>query len=48
MVVLYPNQVAILRLLCNCFGEQKVSLTIGIPSAFVENDLAGVVMKEGP
>ena len=48
MVVVDPDQIVILHIFCDLFREQTVGLLVGIPSGFVEGDLTGVVVEEGP
>jgi hypothetical protein len=48
MVVVDPNQIVILHILCNLLCEQTVGFLVGIPGGLVEGDLTGVVMEEGP
>ena len=48
VIVVNPNEVPILYLTGNCLGEKAVGFLVGIPSRFVEGDLARVVVKERP
>ena len=48
MVIVYPDQIIVLDVLCDFFCEQTVGLAIGIPCGLVEGNLTGVVVEEGP
>lgn len=48
MVIVYPNQIIVLDVLCDFFCEQTVGLAVGVPGRLVESNLTGVVVEEGP
>lgn len=48
MVVVNPNQVAILHFLRDSLCKKTVGFLVGFPGGLVEGDLAGVVMEQGP
>lgn len=48
MVIVYPDQIIVLDVLCDFFCEKAVGLTVGIPCRLVEGYLTGVVVEEGP
>jgi len=48
MVVVNPDQIVILYVLCDLLCEQTVGFLVGIPGGLVEGDLTGVVVEEGP
>jgi hypothetical protein len=48
MVVVDPNQIVVLHVLCDLLCEQTVGFLVGIPGGLVEGDLTRVVMEEGP
>jgi hypothetical protein len=48
MVVVDPDQIVILHVLCDLLCEQTVGFLVGIPGGLVEGDLTGVVVEEGP
>lgn len=48
MVVVDPDQIVVLYVLCDFLCEQTVGFLVGFPCGFVEGDLTGVVMEEGP
>lgn len=45
MVIVNPDQIAILDILGDCLGEDHVDLGVGLPRAFIEGDLTRVVVK---
>jgi hypothetical protein len=48
VVVVHPDQIAILYVLHDCLGEEAVYLSVGGPGRLVEGDLTGVVVEERP
>lgn len=48
VVIVDPNEVAILDILDHLLGEQTVDLLVGFPGGLVKCDLAGVVMEKRP
>lgn len=48
MVIVYPDQIIVLDILCDFFCEQAVGLAVGIPCRLVEGNLTGVVVEERP
>lgn len=48
VVVVDPNQVAILNIVHNGFGKQAVDFAVGAPCTLVECDFTGVVVEEWP
>ena len=48
MVVVDPDQIVVLYVLCDLLCEQAVGLLVGIPCGLVEGDLTRVVVEEGP
>ena len=48
MVVVDPDQIVVLYILCDLLCEQTVGFLVGIPCGLVEGDLTGVVVEEGP
>jgi len=48
MVVVYPDQIVILQCLCDSFSEQLIRISVRYPRAFVEANLARMVMEQGP
>lgn len=48
MVVVDPDQIVVLYILCDLLCKQTVGLLVGIPCGLVEGDLTGVVVEEGP
>lgn len=43
-----PDHVAILYVLDDSLGKEAVDLLVGAPCVFIEGDLTGVVVEEGP
>lgn len=48
MVVVDPNQIVVLHVLCDLLCEQAVGFLVGIPCGLVEGDLTRVIVEEGP
>jgi hypothetical protein len=48
MVVVHPDEIVVLNILCNLLGEQAVGFAVGVPGRFVKGDLTGVVVEKGP
>lgn len=48
MVIVDPDQIAILNILDDGLGEEAVDLLVCGPSRLVEGNLTGVIMEEGP
>ena len=48
MVVVYPDQIAVLHCLCDAFSEQLIRISVRYPRVFVEANLARMVMEQGP
>lgn len=48
VVVVHPDEVAILHVLGHLLGEEAVDVAVRGPRGLVERDLAGVVVEEGP
>jgi hypothetical protein len=48
MIVVHPNGVTILEVLCNNLSEYLIGGCVCIPGVFVEGDLAWVIVEEWP
>ena len=48
VVIVHPDHVVVLYVLCDGLCEQAVGLGVGVPSGLVEGNLTGVVMEERP
>lgn len=48
VVVVDPHEVVVLDVRGDCLGEQAIGFGVRIPSRFVECDLTGMVVEEGP
>lgn len=48
MVIVDPDQIAILDIFDDGLGEKAVDLLVCGPSRLVEGNLTGVIMEEGP
>jgi cobalamin biosynthesis Co2+ chelatase CbiK len=48
VIILYPDEITILKDLVNGFSEKFVDLLIGLPPLFIERDFTRVVMEQGP
>jgi hypothetical protein len=48
VIVVNPDQVAVLHILDNGLGEQPVDFSVRAPRRLVEGDLARVIMEQGP
>ena len=48
VVVVHPDHVVVLYVLCDGLCEQAVCLGVGVPSGLVEGNLTGVVVEERP
>lgn len=48
VIIMHPDQVAILNFLRNRFGEKTVGLLVCFPGGLVKGNLTGMVMEEGP
>lgn len=48
MVIVDPDEVVVLHLLCNFLGEDSVRVTVGNPGLFIEGNLARMVVEERP
>jgi len=48
MVVVNPDQIVVLYILCDLLCEQTIGFLVGIPGRLVEGDLTRVVVEEGP
>ena len=48
VVVVDPDEIAILDILDDCLGEKMVDFLVCGPRGLVERDLTGMVVKEGP
>ena len=48
VVILYPDEITILKDFVNGFSEKFVDLLIGLPPLFIERDFTRVVMEQGP
>lgn len=48
VVVVDPDEVAILNVLDDGLGEEMVYFLVGCPCGFIKGDFAGVVVEEGP
>jgi len=48
MVVVDPDQIVVLYVLCDLLCEKAVGLLVGIPCGLVKGDLTGVVVEERP
>jgi hypothetical protein len=48
MIVVNPDEVTILNIFDNCFGEKSVDLLICGPGGLVECDFTRVVMEKRP
>ena len=48
MVVVYPNQVAILNVLSNGLREHAIRQFIGLPGFVIEGDLTRMVVEQRP
>jgi hypothetical protein len=48
MIIVDPDQIPILNILCHGLRKLSIDLYICIPSRLIESDLSRVVMEEGP
>ena len=48
VIVVHPDQVAILDIVDDSLGEEPVDFLVGGPGGLVESDLTGVVVKKRP
>ena len=48
MVIVHPDQITILNILCDGFCEQAVRFCVGLPGRLFERDLSRVVVEQWP
>jgi hypothetical protein len=48
VVVVDPDEIAILDILDDCLGKKMVDFLVCGPRGLVERDLTGMVVEEGP
>ena len=48
MVVMDPDEIAVLHVSCDCLGEFPINSFIGLPAVFGEGNLSRVVVKKWP
>lgn len=48
MVIVDPDEIAVLHVLDNSLGEEAIDLLVSSPGGLVKGDLTGVVVEERP
>ena len=48
MIIMHPNKITILYILCNGFGKDAIGFKVSTPCRFIKGDLAGMIMEQWP
>jgi len=48
VVVMDPDEVIVLYVLCDCLGKETVGFAIGVPRRFIKGDLTRMVVEKRP
>ena len=48
VVVVDPNEVVVLYVLCDCLGKEAVGFAVGVPCRFIERNLTRMVVEQRP